>query len=155
MRLGSEQFGVAAQSLSSVSHIGPFLDQVPALPRWFNGLTTLGEEEAWVVDLGEYLGLGPTVSVKSRSSLLVVQREGQKIGFVVADLLGTREISGEVLLQVPSPAAIRTNQRFLAGAVEVDDRLLVVLNLVRILSEVEWAKLRSLLTPEKKARRKA
>lgn len=138
VRLGQEPVGILVQTLAEVSYIGPFLDQVPGLPKWFCGLTPLGREEAWVVDLGDYLGLGPTTSVRPRTALLVIRRQNQKIGFVVADLMGTREIAVEDLQPISSPASTRLNQRFLSGAAEIEGRLTLVLNLLALISDVEW-----------------
>lgn len=148
IRLGPRRYGVAARSLAGVSYVGPFLDQVPGLPRWFCGLTPLGQEEAGVVDLGDYLGLGQTLSVRPRTALLLVRRgsfdklgAGQTVGFAVTDLLGTREVSVDSLHPVPPPAESAANHRFLAGAAEVSGELLVILSPQMLLSDAEWAKL--------------
>lgn len=160
IRLGQRRYGVAARSLAGVSYVGPFLDQVPGLPRWFCGLTPLGQEEAGVVDLGDYLGLGQTLSVRPRTALLLVRRAspdrsraGQTVGFAVTDLLGTREVPVDSLHPVPPPAESAANHRFLAGAAEVGGGLLVILFPQMLLSDEEWAKLTKALKQAEKANR--
>ena len=148
-RLGSRRYGVDAQSLSGVSYVGPFLDQVPELPRWFWGLTLLGREEAWVVDLGDYLGMEETISARPRTALLTIRRSGQTVGFAVTDVLGTRKVPIGAISPVPHPAETRFNGRLLAGAAELDDHLLVILNLQTLLSDEEWAQLTTALNPVK------
>jgi chemotaxis signal transduction protein len=147
--------------------VGPFLDQVPGLPRWFCGLTPLGQEEAGVVDLGDYLGLGQTLSVRPRTALLLVRRgspdsssagpgrprAGQTVGFSVTDLLGTREVPVDSLHPVPPPAESAANHRVLAGAAEVGGELLVILSPQMLLSDAEWAKLTRALKQAEQANR--
>lgn len=152
IRLGSRRFGVSARSLAGVSYVGPFLDEVPGLPRWFCGLTPLDAEEAWVVDLGDYLGLEQTISVRPRTALLLVRRGISTVGFAVTDLVGTREVAVEALAPIPFPAETPVNRRFLAGAAEVDGRLLVILDPQTLLSDEEWARLAAVLKPVKSVR---
>ncbi len=143
--------------------MGPFLDQVPGLPRWFCGLTPLGrEEEALVVDLGDYLGLEQALSVRPRTALLLVRRAnseypraGQTVGFAVSDLLGTREVPVEALHPVPPPAENPANHRFLAGAAEVGGELLVILSPQTLLSDAEWAEVARALKPVRRGGRGA
>lgn len=150
--MGSLRYGVAAQSLTGVGYVGPFLDQVPNLPRWFWGLTTLGHEEAWVVDLGDYLGLEETISARPRTALLQIRRRGQSVGFAVTEILGTREVPTEALSPVPPPAETSANRRFLVGATDLDGHLVVILNLQALLSDKEWTQIVTAVAPAKSVR---
>lgn len=133
-RVGSEEFAV---SIDSVREIIPMTDitVIPRAPTFVRGVIDLRGTVIPVIDLRERFSLGPA-SESDEKRITVVDMAGQTVGCMVDDV-------DEVLtlpagsIQPPPPAAVAIDSDYLLGVARYDDRLLILLDLDKVLTESE------------------
>ncbi|HID11172.1 MAG TPA: hypothetical protein EYP17_07710 [Candidatus Latescibacteria bacterium] len=127
-QLGKGLFGVEVRYVERVVRIKELkLAEVPGVPEYIVGVTTVGGEIVPVVDLGMVLGLREEGSEEG-PCLLMVRHGGQVLGF--------RVDSVEEILDLPEravdpPAALlgKVPEEFLKGEVQVGEGYLALLDM--------------------------
>lgn len=117
---------------------------VPTTPVWIRGVMNLRGTVVPVVDLRAKLGLGVT-TVTRRTCLVIVELafggEEMVMAVVVDGVNRVIDLSPEDI-QEPPAFGTRVEVAFLDGLIHFDDRLVLLLDLNRVLSAVELAEMR-------------
>jgi chemotaxis signal transduction protein len=140
--LGAEEFGVPISQIQEIDRLGK-ITKVPKAADFIEGITNLRGEVIPVLDTRKRFALESKLS-DDRTRIIIVDLGGVKTGLVVDSVrevlnLPTKDIA-------PPPSAIRSgiDQQFISGIGKVDagKRMIVLLDVERILSQQEQTRLR-------------
>jgi purine-binding chemotaxis protein CheW len=124
-----------AVPIANVIEIGRLLDvtPVPNVPNWVLGVANLRGEVISMVDLRTFLGMdGTSYGQASRMLVARASEENVTTGLIVDRISGIRYLSVD---RIVTPGALIEDRiaPYLRGVYEHDGRLLVVLNMERLL----------------------
>lgn len=137
-RLGAEEYGVPITQVQEINRLTT-PTRIPKAPAFVEGVINLRGKVLPVIDLKKRFGLeGAAYTDEAR--IVVVEIAGHTVGVIV-------DVVSEVLrLPVasiePPPAVIAgITADYLRGVGKLDDRLLILLDLNKILTETEQSQL--------------
>ena len=106
-------------------------------------MTNLRGEVLPVIDLRKRFGLPTDVSRGKDTRIVVVEIEGKKVGMVVDAVSEVLRVADEAI-EPPSPIVTTVDSAFIRGIAKVDERLIILVDLAKVLSTDEQASLRTL-----------
>lgn len=139
--LGSENFGI---DIASVEGINKMLDitKVPQAPSYVEGITNLRGSILPVIDLQKRFGL--EIQERNNETRIVVANvAGVKIGMIVTAVSEVLTIDDSVI-EPPPPMVSNINSEFIVGVAKIDKRLVILLDLAKVLSKEEQVKVTDL-----------
>lgn len=129
--LGREIYGVDIASVQEIIRMQD-ITRVPRAPRFVEGVINLRGKVIPVVDLRRRFGLA--VADHTRTSRIVVVDIGDHtIGMVVDGVSEVLRIT-EACIEPPSPVVTTLDSDYLRGIAKLEERLVILLELDRILS---------------------
>lgn len=145
-RLGETQFGVEISQMLRIVRLTP-ITRVPRAPNFLEGVINYRGRAVPVVDLRKRLALTEGEEYGDKARILIVEleasshaleQETQYIGMLVDAVIGILHIPGENVEPAPDMVA-QVNGVYLTGVARHRDRLIVLLDLSRVLTiqEVE------------------
>ncbi|MBR3117925.1 chemotaxis protein CheW [Oceanobacillus profundus] len=144
-KLNNQSFGVAVQQVISIER----LQEVTAVPRsskFIKGVTELRGETTPVIDLKERLMLTESATTND-TRILVVSVENMQIGLIVDAATEVKDIEQNQIQAAPKLVA-GIHETFLKGVAKVDNHLLILLDLERIVDLNESNELREAIMRE-------
>jgi purine-binding chemotaxis protein CheW len=134
--LGGVDYGVAIGNLREVGRL-PSVTPVPNVPSWVLGVANIRGDIVSLVDLRAFLGLEP-YGRQTTARLLVARDRQEEVtaGLVVDQVIGIRYVTADRINAATSPIEDRVAP-YLRGFTEQDGRLLVLLDLNRLLLSPE------------------
>lgn len=133
-KLGNELYGA---DISVVREVGPLqrVTRVPRTPRFVEGVTNLRGRVIPVVDLRRRLNLPVTAATKS-TRIAVAELEGGQVGMIVDAVL---EVLRVPTSSIDSPGLMvsKVDTDYVTGVAKVDQRLIILLDLARVLAREE------------------
>lgn len=141
-RLSDDEFGLDVMQVVEVIHL-PETRTVPRAPEFVEGLATLRDTVVPVIDMRKRFSL-PVNQTGLPPRLLVVQMGNAQVGLVVDS------VPGVILLRdgsvSPPPELFRgLARRFLKGIARTENRLIILLDIERILDTEERIALEQLI----------
>ncbi len=133
-RLEEEEFGVNIRALQEINRMMP-VTRVPKAPAFVEGVINLRGQVIPVIDLRKRIGMAPAEHDKA-TRIMVVQIDRKIVGFVVDAVGEIRRIPSRVV-EPPPPIVAGIDSEYIRGVGKLDDRLLILLDLNRLLSEEE------------------
>jgi purine-binding chemotaxis protein CheW len=139
--LGEENYGVEISAIESIIKMQP-ITKVPHSPSFVEGITNLRGTVLPVIDLRKRFDLPP--AERNRDTRIVVTNLGdKKVGMTVDSVSEVLTIQSNLV--EPPPSMISSGHtEFLQGIVKISDRLIILLNLERILNDQEQESLLAL-----------
>ena len=131
-RLAQEEYGVEITKVQEIILMGE-ITRVPQTPAYIKGLINLRSTVIPVIDLRTLFGL-PEGEVSSESRIMVMQVGTKTVGIVVDAVDEVLRISSDQIAP-PPPTVANLGNEYLDGLAEMDDRLLILLNIDKILSD--------------------
>jgi purine-binding chemotaxis protein CheW len=133
-QLGAELYGVEISRVHEIIRLQS-VTRVPRAPAFVEGVINLRGKVIPVVDLRRRFGL-PTAE-HSRASRIVVVELGDQVGGIVVD--GVSEVLrvNTATIEPPSPVVAGIDSEYLHGIAKLTDRLVILLDLDRILARDE------------------
>jgi len=130
-KIGEEEFGV---DILKVQEINRMIDvtRVPNAPAYVDGVINLRGKVIPVVDLRSRLGMARREHDKN-TRIVVVELSGKVVGFVVDAVSEVLRIPKSVTEPPPALAA-GMNAEYITAVGKLNDRLLTLLDLERILT---------------------
>ncbi len=132
--LGSEQFGVSISSVESIIKMQA-VTKMPHAPSFVEGVTNLRGKVLPVIDLRKRFGMDAQPADKD-SRIIVISVNRSEVGMIVdgvSEVLTVPEGSVE-----PAPAIATTvDSTFITGIAKFDERLVILLDLDRVLTTQE------------------
>ena len=139
--LAREHYGVDIGAVESIIRMQT-ITAVPRAPSFIEGLTNLRGTVLPVIDLRRRLGL-PVEEETKETRIVVVEINGMTVGMVVDGVSEVLQVPEENI-EPPPPVVSTVDSAFITGIAKVDERLIILLNLSKVLSARERASLQDL-----------
>jgi purine-binding chemotaxis protein CheW len=132
--LGAEYFGI---DISMVEGINKMLEitKIPQAPAYMEGITNLRGSVLPVIDLHKRFGMEEQERT-NETRIVVANMDGVKIGMVVSAVSEVLTIEDKVI-EPPPPMVSNVNSEFIIGVAKIDKRLVILLDLKKVLSDEE------------------
>ena len=141
--LGSESFGIDIANVEGIVKMQE-ITQIPKAPDYMEGITNLRGSVLSVINLQKRFGMAEQEKTND-TRIVVVQVDKLKVGMVVSGVSEVLTLDDAVI--EPPPAMISSaTQAFITGVAKVDSRLIIMLDLEKVLSEKEKQVLDKLVT---------
>jgi len=133
-RVGREEFGVDVKKVEGVISLVD-ITRMPRAPEFVEGIINLRGQIIAVVDLATRLGIAAGERSPA-TRIVVVEARDVKVGLIV-DSPEVININIEDIEPSPAIALGGVESAFIKGVVKLDDRLLILIDVDRVLSEEE------------------
>jgi len=132
--LGNEEFAV---DILKVQEINRMIDitKVPKSPDFVEGVINLRGKVIPIIDLRRRFGLN-TQEHDKQTRIIVVDINGKTIGLVVDSVSEVLRLSSDTI-EPPPPMVAGVDAQYICGVGKLDNRLLILLDLNKILSSEE------------------
>ena len=137
--VGGEEFGLEIQRVQEIIRIQP-LTRVPNSPNFVNGVINLRGKVVPIIALRTCLGLVDRPHDK-QTRIVVVEVNGDILGFIVDSVSEVLRIPVETI--EPPPRLGKVEREYVSGVGKLNDRLLILLDLDRLMSDAEKAVVRA------------
>jgi len=128
-RLENEEYGAPITQVREIRRMGP-ITPMPKAPPAVKGVINLRGKIVPIVDLKQRLEM-PTQEPTSSTRIVVAEIGEDTVGFIVDSVSEVLQLSPE---EVEPPPEV-TRQEHITGIGKVGERLIVLLNLERVLGE--------------------
>ena len=136
--LNEESYGVDVSAVREIIRLQE-ITRVPRTPEFVEGVINLRGRIIPVVDLRKRFGFAAAEQTQE-SRIVVVDTVGQDVGMVVDAVTEVLRITG-IAVEPPSSVMTQANADYLRGIVQLQERLIILLELGRVLSVAEQAAL--------------
>jgi purine-binding chemotaxis protein CheW len=133
--VGGEEFGLEILRVQEIIRIQQ-LTRVPNSPTFVDGVINLRGKVIPVVGLRKCLGLEDRPHDK-QTRIVVVEVSGNILGFIVDSVSEVLRIPVETI--EPPPRLGKVEREYVSGVGKLDDRLLILLDLDRLMSDADKA----------------
>lgn len=135
MKLGNEFYGASVMQVISIERMMN-ISQVPRTLSYIKGVVNLRGTVTPVIDLRERVGLTRNGQESDATRIVVTEVNDMTVGMIVDAVEDVVSIEDGGIAP-PPPVVGGIHAVYLKGVAQVGDRLLVILNLEKILSDVE------------------
>ena len=139
--LGAEQFGVEIAMVESIIKMQS-ITGMPHAPSFVEGVTNLRGKVLPVIDLHKRFGI-PTCEADKNSRIIVVTVGGTEVGMIVDGVSEVLTLPEGAVEAAPA-IATTVDSAFITGIAKLDGRLVILLDLHRVLSTQEQVDLSTL-----------
>lgn len=133
-KIGNEEFGVDILKVQEINKMVA-VTKVPNSPSFVEGVINLRGKVIPIVDLRTRLGLEKVEQTKD-TRIIVVDVDSRIIGFIVDSVSEVLRIPVNIT-EAPPEIATGVNSEFIKSVGKLDDRLLILIDLDKILSTTE------------------
>ncbi len=136
--IGEEEFGVDILKVQEINRMVE-VTRVPNAPSFVEGVINLRGKVIPIIDLRMRLGLEQREKDKD-TRIIVVELHSKVIGFVVDNVNEVLRIN-KTITEPPPPMVSGINSEYITSIGKLEDRLLILLDLEKILSTADKDKL--------------
>lgn len=139
-KLGKEEFGV---DILKVQEINRMLEitEMPNSPDFVEGIVNLRGRIIPVIDLKKRLNM-PVKEHNNSTRIIVVELNGKTIGFIVDEVSEVLRIESNITEPPPDMVA-GIESDYITAVAKLDDRLLILLDLNKVLTNEEEKELQT------------
>ena len=138
-KIGDEEFGVDILSVQEINRMSQ-ITKVPNTSDFIEGVINLRGRVIPVMDLRVKLGM-PRKEHGKNTRIVVVELRGQTIGFIVDEVSEVLRISKDIT-EAPPEMVGGMNSDYITSIGKLEDRLLILLDLEKIVSSSDLNKLK-------------
>ena len=131
-KLAQEEYGIEITKVQEIILMGE-ITRVPQTPDYIKGLINLRSTVIPIVDARIRFGLS-SEDATDETRIMVVNVAGKTVGFIVDAVSEVLRISQEQIAP-PPPTVAGLGREYLTGLVKLENRLLILLDIDKILSE--------------------
>jgi len=132
--IGNEEFGVDILYVQEINRMSQ-VTKVPNSPDFVDGVINLRGRVIPVIDLRLRLGM-PKKEPDKNTRIIVMEVTGKTVGFIVDSVNEVLRIPKNVT-EAPPDLAVGVNSEFIKSVGKLEDRLLILIDLEKILSKEE------------------
>lgn len=136
--IGEEEFGVDILKVQEIIRTME-ITRVPRAPEFVEGVINLRGKVIPIIDLRRRFGL-PTRDHDQNTRIIVIEISSMVVGFVVDSVSEVLRIP-EGTVEPPPPVVSGLESEYISGVGKLEDRLLILLDLDRLLSGDEQEQL--------------
>ncbi len=136
--LGREEFAVEVTQVREIMRMEE-ITRMPKSPAFVEGIINLRGQIIAVIDLAKRLNLESTER-SGDTRIIVVEAEGVKVGMIVDSVSEVLRVSADTVEPTPTMAS-DVSAVYLQGVVKHDNRLIILLDLTKVLSLDELARM--------------
>ena len=140
--IGNEEFGVDILYVQEINRMSQ-VTKVPNAPDFVNGVINLRGRVIPVIDLRLKFGM-PKKEPDKNTRIIVMEVSGKTVGFIVDSVNEVLRISKDVT-EPPPELAMGINSEYIKSVGKLDDRLLILIDLEKILSTEEGVQLKNVM----------
>ncbi len=133
--VGGEEFGLDILRVQEIIRIQP-LTRVPNSPDFVDGVINLRGKVIPVIALRKRIGL-PEQAHDKQTRIVVIEVNGNVLGFIVDSVSEVLRIPADTV--EPPPRLGKVEREYVSGVGKLDDRLLILLDVDRLMSESDQA----------------
>jgi purine-binding chemotaxis protein CheW len=138
--IGQEEFGLGIQSIQEINRMVD-ITRVPNSPEFVDGVINLRGKVIPIINLRKRFGFPPRESDRN-TRIIVVELSGMVVGFIVDSVSEVLRIPKNIT--EPPPAIVAgIGSEYITAVAKLENRLLILLDLERILLEKEKQQLDS------------
>ena len=134
-QLGGEEFGVEIMQVQEIIRM-PEITRIPQSPEYVEGVINLRGKIIVVINLDTRFGLN-SKELDDDSRIIIVEVGDNVVGMVVDSVSEVLRLATSSVGPVPEIISSKIKADYLKGVGKLDDRLLILLDLERVLSEEE------------------
>ncbi len=139
--LAEENYGVDINAVEGIIKMQA-ITKVPKAPAFVEGITNLRGEVLPVIDLRKRFGL-PTTEPDKETRIIHVEMDDLRVGMLVDAVTEVLRVA-EDDIEAPSPMVATVDSAFITGIAKVEERLIILVDLGKVLSTEEQANLQTL-----------
>src|SRR5208283_5160918 len=132
--LGNEEFAVAILKVQEINRMKE-ITRVPNSPPYVEGVINLRGKVIPVVNLRRKFGLDPKEN-NEQTRIMIMDIQGITMGLVVDSVSEVLRIPSKTVEPTP-PMASNISAEFIKGIAKVDERLIILLDMDRLLGKSE------------------
>ncbi len=129
--LGKEHYGVDISAVESIIKMQP-ITVVPHTPSFVEGVTNLRGSVLPVIDLRKRFGLSLD-DISKNSRIVVIALGKTKVGMIVDAVSEVLSIA-EDAIEPPPPMVTSVDTTFIIGIAKIESKLVILLDLSKVLS---------------------
>lgn len=129
--IGNEEYAVDILKVQEINRIAQ-ITKVPNSPDFVEGVINLRGKVIPILDLRIRMGMGK-IEHDSRTRIIVVEVNQKTIGFIVDEVSEVLRIPANVI-EPPPQLVTGKKSEFITGVGKLEDRLLILLDLDKIIS---------------------
>ncbi|RNI27490.1 purine-binding chemotaxis protein CheW [Rufibacter immobilis] len=143
-KLGNEEYGVRIDQVKEVT-ITPEITRMPKTPSFIKGVSNIRGDIIAIMDLEERFKIErPSGWHAQHTYTLVMEAKEFTMGFIVREVPQSLTLPVSSIDKAPSFIQdININENFIEGIGKYDDRLIIVLDIYKILTSDEISQLKS------------
>lgn len=135
-RLRDEEFGVEIGQVREIVRI-PEITKVPEAPGFIEGVINLRGEVIGVVDLAKEFELPVLPKLEKSARIVVAEVDEKTFGMIVDEVPEVIKIPKDQIEAAPEMVQSKIKRDYIKGVAKVSDRLLILLDLTKILAPSE------------------
>lgn len=140
-KLGNEEYGVNIMQVKEIIRMAS-INKVPQVPQFVEGIISLRGEILPIIDLREKFRL-PKKEKNRSTRILVINLDSTTIGGIVDEVSEVLRIQNSAIR--PAPPVIKgMNSDYLLGIGQIGERIIILLDLAKILKTSEMVKIKEI-----------
>jgi len=153
--LGKEEFGVNINEVREIIRMEQ-ITNIPNTSEYIEGVINLRGGIIVVIDLAMKLGL-PTKKSDNNTRIIVIEVNKNTVGMVVDSATEVLRLKGDQVEPAPAVITEKINSDYIEGVGILDERLLILLDLARVLQakDIEHVQLAQKTAPGASAAKEA
>ncbi|MEG2172275.1 MAG: chemotaxis protein CheW [Desulfovibrionaceae bacterium] len=137
-KIADEEFGVDILAVQEIIRIMQ-ITTVPRAPAFIEGVINLRGKVIPVIDMRKRFGL-PSVERDSQTRIIVMEFNQKVVGFLVDAVSEVLRIPADTV-EAPPPVVAGIGSEYIKGVGKLDDRLLILMDLDRLLGNTDMSSL--------------
>lgn len=139
-RAGNEEFAVKIEEVREIIKLGA-VTPIPESPDFIKGIINVRGEIVTAIDIRSRFLLPISDEIESKH-IVVTKKDENLFGLIVDEVIEVLRIQSKEIKSAPS-LLDRINEKYVEGIISHEDRLIILLDLNRVLSQQDLTKVTS------------